>query len=147
MFLRRCVLLRARWVPHVLTSQANRSSEIELLGASNGPNDSNSKKRPWSHEPLANSSQISLERSRQSDLSRALLVSVAKESVLTLQQGLDKQTRYWSSIQWIAQSLAQRLEGIARTDLDLADITAKMKTTVSLPDAGLVDREANKSKI
>ena len=85
-------------------------------------------------------------RAKQRDLSRALLTSVAKENILTLQQGLDKQTKYWSSIAWIAGSLAQRIEGIGRHDLDLADITEKMNTFVSLPDAGLADQEVTRSE-
>jgi hypothetical protein len=70
------------------------------------------------------------------DLSHALLTSVATTNISTLQQGLAKQTTYWSGVAWIASALSQRIEGIQ--DIDLVNVTEKLESFVSLPDAGIV---------
>lgn len=77
---------------------------------------------------------------RQVDLSRALLTSVAATNISTLQQGLAKQNTYWSGIAWIASALGQRIEGVK--EVDMVDVTEKLASFVSLPDAGLVGRQA-----
>ncbi|ORX40132.1 hypothetical protein BD324DRAFT_260361 [Kockovaella imperatae] len=125
--------------------------EIELLGSTSGSSkDDQGLDRRLGHtfyplEPNNHSSAILAERDRQNELSRALLVSVAKESVMTLQKGLERQTIYWNSTRWIAQTLAQRVQGISVVDLDLEKITANLETSVSNPDVGLVDREVVRS--
>jgi hypothetical protein len=75
---------------------------------------------------------------KQVDLSRALLTSVATTNISTLQQGLSKQTAYWSGVAWISSALEKRIEGIQ--DVDLVGVTEKLASFVSLPDAGLVGR-------
>lgn len=77
---------------------------------------------------------------RQAALSRALLTSVATNNISTLQQGLAKQTTYWSGVAWVAGALAQRIEGIGPQDVDLVNVTEKLGSYVSLPDAGSVPR-------
>lgn len=77
---------------------------------------------------------------RQAALSRALLTSVATNNISTLQQGLAKQTTYWSGVAWVAGALAQRIEGIGAQDVDLVHVTEKLGSYVSLPDAGSVPR-------
>lgn len=77
---------------------------------------------------------------RQAALSRALLTSVATNNISTLQQGLAKQTTYWSGVAWVAGALAQRIEGIGAQDVDLVNVTEKLGSYVSLPDAGSVPR-------
>jgi len=78
------------------------------------------------------------------DLSRVLLASVARDNLATLQQGLMKQTRYWSCVARIAASLSQHMEGFR--DIDLGDITEKLATFVSLPDAGFADQYESSRK-
>lgn len=75
---------------------------------------------------------------RQVDLSRALLTSVAKTNIATLQAGLAKQATYWSGVAWVMAALEKRIEGIQ--DVDLSGVTEKLKSFVSLPDAGLIGR-------
>jgi hypothetical protein len=77
---------------------------------------------------------------RQAALSRALLTSVATNNISTLQQGLAKLTTYWSGVAWVAGALAQRIEGIGAQDVDLVNVTEKLGSYVSLPDAGSVPR-------
>lgn len=77
---------------------------------------------------------------RQAALSRALLTSVATNNISTLQQGLAKQTTYWSGVAWVAGALAQRIEGIGAQDVDLVNVTEKLGSYVSLPDAGSLPR-------
>jgi len=73
---------------------------------------------------------------KQAELSRALLASVAKNNISTLQQGLAKQNIYWSGAGWISGALEQRIEGIR--DVDLVGVTEKLASYVKVPDAGLV---------
>jgi hypothetical protein len=49
---------------------------------------------------------------KHADFSRALLQSVAAANISTLQQGLAKQTVYWSGVAWVSAALAQRIEGV-----------------------------------
>jgi hypothetical protein len=77
---------------------------------------------------------------RQIDLSRALLASVARTNIATLQAGLAKQAVYWSGTRWVMAALEKRIEGFQ--DVDLQGVTEKLKSFVSLPDAGLVGRTA-----
>lgn len=77
-------------------------------------------------------------REGKQDFSRALLKSVAATNISTLQQGLARQTDYWSGVAWVSAALAQRIEGVK--DVDLAVLTDKLASHVSLPDPGLVDR-------
>lgn len=76
--------------------------------------------------------------SGRTDISRNLLASVANESLITFQQGLSKQTRYWSCVARTTQSLEQHRHGIH--DIDLEDITEKLETVLSLPDSGYAAR-------
>lgn len=83
---------------------------------------------------------------RQAALSRALLTSVATNNISTLQQGLAKQTTYWSGVAWVAGALAQRIEGIGAGDVDLVNVTEKLGSYVSLPDAGSVPRGSGREQ-
>lgn len=85
------------------------------------------------------------EHSGQPDISHAILTSVARTNISTLQRGLENLTKYWSGIAWIAGSLEQRIEGLPMDKIDLVGITEKMATYVSLPDAGLAGREGTDS--
>ena len=81
------------------------------------------------------------------DISHVLSSSIARTNIATLQQGLQKQTTYWSGIAWIAGSLSQRIEGLSLQDIDLKQICERLSTCLSLPDAGLADRaEAGQSQ-
>lgn len=73
---------------------------------------------------------------KQNELSRALLASVAKTNISTLQQGLAKQTIYWSGAAWVSGALEQRIEGMR--EVDLVNVTERLNSFVRLPDAGLV---------
>lgn len=77
---------------------------------------------------------------RQVDLSRALLTSVARTNTTTLQSGLAKQAVYWSGVAWVMAALEKRIEGFQ--DVDLVGVTEKLKSFVSMPDAGLLGRVA-----
>lgn len=44
-------------------------------------------------------------------------------------------TTYWSGVAWIEATLAKRMEGVQ--DVDLVDVTERLKSFVSLPDEGL----------
>jgi len=92
------------------------------------------------HDTGANDSSTapsSSERNaKQAELSRALLASVAKNNISTLQQGLAKQTIYWSGAAWVSGALEQRIEGMR--DVDLVGVTERLASFVRLPDAGLV---------
>ena len=68
-------------------------------------------------------------------------MSVATSNISTLQQGLAKQTTYWSGVAWIASALEKRIEGIQ--DVDLVGVTEKLASFVSLPDAGLVGKSGD----
>lgn len=74
------------------------------------------------------------------DLTRTLLVSVARSNIAQLQRGLRRIASYWPGVNWIAESLAQRIEGAH--DIDLVRVTEKMQTFVSLLDPGLARRRA-----
>lgn len=76
-------------------------------------------------------------REGKQDFSRALLKSVAHTNISTLQQGLARQTDYWAGVAWVSAALAQRIDGVK--DVDLAVLTDKLASHVSLPDPGLVD--------
>lgn len=78
------------------------------------------------------------------DLSRALLTSVATTNISTLQTGLSKQATYWSGVRWILGALEKRIEGFQ--DVDLGGVTEKLKSLISLPDAGLVGREGDAAR-
>ena len=73
------------------------------------------------------------------DLSRALLASVARTNISTLQAGLAKQEVYWNGIAWVMAALDKRIEGFS--DVDLEGVTAKLQSFVSLPDGGLIGAE------
>lgn len=73
---------------------------------------------------------------RPTDLSRALLTSVARNNIATLQTGLHKQALYWSGVAWVKAALEKRIEGFH--DVDLEGVTEKLKSFVNLPDAGLI---------
>lgn len=90
--------------------------------------------------PKSPSSPKATKDPRQAALSRALLTSVATNNISTLQQGLAKLTTYWSGVAWVAGALAQRIEGIGAQDVDLVNVTEKLGSYVSLPDAGSVPR-------
>jgi hypothetical protein len=77
---------------------------------------------------------------KHADFSRALLQSVAAANISTLQQGLAKQTVYWSGVAWVSAALAQRIEGVQ--DVDLVQVTEKLASFVSLPDAGLIGKSS-----
>ncbi|ORY29983.1 fungal-specific transcription factor domain-domain-containing protein [Naematelia encephala] len=81
---------------------------------------------------------------KQVDLSRALLTSVATTNISTLQSGLAKQNTYWSGIAWITSALSQRVEGFQEVDMRM--VTEKLASFVSLPDAGLVGRQATEGE-
>ncbi|KAK8853507.1 hypothetical protein IAR55_004214 [Kwoniella newhampshirensis] len=74
------------------------------------------------------------------ELFKALVTSVAANNISTVQQGLAKQTTYWSGIEWIAEALAQRMGGIGAGDIDLAAVTEKLASSVYVPDAGVLSR-------
>lgn len=61
---------------------------------------------------------------------------MAKTNISTLQQGLAKQTIYWSGAAWVSGALEQRIEGMR--EVDLVNVTEKLNSFVRLPDAGLV---------
>ena len=54
---------------------------------------------------------------RPTDLSRALLTSVARNNIATLQTGLHKQALYWSGVAWVKAALEKRIEGFQDVDL------------------------------
>lgn len=80
--------------------------------------------------------------SRQIDLFRSMLASVATSSITTLQAGLARQAEYWAGVAWVGGTLAQRVAGIRADKLDLAQVTEQLQTYVSMPDAGLVDKRS-----
>lgn len=88
------------------------------------------------HDIPGSDLQSSERNAKQAELSRALLASVAKNNISTLQQGLAKQNIYWSGAGWISGALEQRIEGIR--DVDLVGVTEKLASYVKVPDAGLV---------
>jgi hypothetical protein len=77
---------------------------------------------------------------RQIELFRTMLTSVATTSISTLQQGLARQTTYWSGVAWVAGTLAQRISGIHADELDITEVQEQLQTYISIPDAGLVQR-------
>ena len=84
--------------------------------------------------------------SKQHELSRALLTSVATTNITTLQNGLSKQATHWSGVRWILGALEKRIEGFQTQDVDLAAVTEKLKSLISLPDAGYLGRRAETAK-
>jgi hypothetical protein len=78
------------------------------------------------------------EKEKEAELFRALLKSVASNNISTLQQGLAKQSIYWSGVAWVAQALEQRLSGVAAGAIDLGVVTEKLASFVSVPDAGVL---------
>lgn len=94
------------------------------------------------HGAQANTTSNGNGNNKQVDLSRALLTSVATTNLTTLQQGLEKQNKYWAGTAWISSALKQRIEGIGMEEIDLVNVTEKLKSFVSLPDAGLVGKSS-----
>jgi hypothetical protein len=80
---------------------------------------------------------------KQHELSRALLTSVATTNITTLQNGLSKQATYWSGVRWILGALEKRIEGFQTQDVDLAAVTEKLKSLISLPDASILGRRGS----
>lgn len=78
------------------------------------------------------------DKDKESELFRALLKSVASNNIATLQQGLAKQSTYWSGVAWVAQALEERLSGVAAGSIDLGKVTDKLASFVSVADAGLL---------
>ncbi len=95
---------------------------------------------PSSHSALQQQSN-----GNKTELSRALLASVASSNISTLQSGLNKQTTYWAGVAWVAGALSQRLSGMS--EIDLAIISEKLASSVSLPDPGLVQRSAKQNDV
>jgi hypothetical protein len=89
-----------------------------------------------SQTPAAPDPSANERNQKQNELSRALLASVAKTNISTLQQGLAKQTIYWSGAAWVSGALEQRIEGMR--EVDLVNVTERLNSFVRLPDAGLV---------
>ena len=83
---------------------------------------------------------------KQAELSRALLTSVATTNITTLQNGLSKQATYWSGVRWILGALEKRIEGFQTQDVDLAAVTEKLKSLISLPDASILGRRGSAEK-
>lgn len=104
--------------------------------------DSERPNRP--HSTTSAETVISVEdKEKESELFQALLKSVASNNIATLQQGLAKQSIFWSGVAWVAQALEQRLSGVAAGAIDLGLVTDKLASFVSVPDAGLLrDRDA-----
>ena len=69
---------------------------------------------------------------------RGILNTVAKNNIATLLLALSKQHTFWSGIAWIYSALQQRIDGMEI--IDLASVTAKLSTFVSVPDPGLLDK-------
>ena len=78
------------------------------------------------------------EKQKEAELFQALLKSVASNNISTLQQGLAKQSIYWSGVAWVAQALEQRLSGVAAGAIDLGTVTEKLASFVSVGDAGVI---------
>lgn len=89
-----------------------------------------------------NTATLADDKEKEAELFQALLKSVASNNIATLQQGLAKQSIYWSGVAWVAQALEQRLSGVAAGAIDLGTVTEKLASFVSVPDAGLLrDRD------
>ena len=86
----------------------------------------------------SDSATLAEEKEKEAELFRALLKSVASNNISTLQQGLAKQSIYWSGVAWVAQVLEQRLSGVAQGAIDLGSLTDKLASFVSVPDVGVL---------
>ena len=85
---------------------------------------------------------LAREKQKEAELFQSLLKSVASNNISTLQQGLAKQSIYWSGVAWVAQALEQRLSGVAAGAIDLGTVTEKLASFVSVGDAGVIrDRD------
>ncbi|KAK4687588.1 hypothetical protein P7C73_g2528, partial [Tremellales sp. Uapishka_1] len=87
-----------------------------------------------SRENVAGEKQVG----KPSELFKSFAASVAANNISTMQQGLSKQTKYWSGIEWIAQALSQRMGGTGAEDIDLASVTEKPTPSISVPDGGTI---------
>jgi len=72
---------------------------------------------------------------------------VASSNISTLQQGLTKQTTYWSGVAWVAEALKQRLEGTSAGDIDLVGGLEKLGSFVDVGDKGVLEGGGNKENL
>lgn len=126
------------------------TAEIEQQTAARAGSQVGSRTASRASSPLSpkviTEDNIQPEAPRGVDLSRALLTSVATTNISTLQQGLEKLSKYWYGAEWIAGTLRQRIEGIHDHDVDLVSVRENFDSYTSLPDAGLVRSKAGEEE-